>query len=225
MNKQKQYLSIAKSIARKIEKEFPIVSIYLKGSVVRDEVVPNSDIDLVVILPNAKNIKKIKKLQDEIVQIATYTIRELKSGKPRNDNKHTPPKITNLHFHHFLHLAGEKIDPTKLPKPDLSKRFKFMIKHAKKHITNYYNRKCGFGDVVKQTLWLAHYHLLIEKNIDLYKWEEVVKHFPKNHIYQQAYKYRIKRPKKRGKICDKFNLKLEKYLDNLEKKYTNQNGK
>lgn len=208
-------IKLAKKTAKRIYAQIPCVSVYLKGSLVRDEVVYNSDIDLVVILKHEKDFQKLKLYEDTEITIARYTLKELRTGVASLGNKHTPPNATNYDFHNFWHLEGEKIDATNFPKTDIQKRYVYMPTLIRQVIDGYYNHKFGFGDIVKQVLWLARVELTLKKGLDFYRWADVVSHYPKNHLYQKAYYYRLHRPKKRGKRSENFIRRIEKYLDQL----------
>lgn len=214
--RKERLLTIARKVAKKIYAETPCISVYLKGSLVRDEIIYNSDIDLIVILHNKRYFEKLKKYEDEEVHISRYTLRELETGNANKDNRHTPPKATNYDFHHFWRLEGQKIDASSFPKSDPLKRLTYMPLLVTRTINEYKKYQNGFGNIIKQVLWLARIELTVKKGIDTYAWKDVVKHYPKNHIYRKAHQYRLKRPKKRGKREEAFIEKVEDHIQNMK---------
>ena len=71
-----------------------IVSIYVKGSFVRDELVPDSDVDVVVILKSEEYLPAVYELTEQYgksttppFQIVALTVKELKTGERNKQNK------------------------------------------------------------------------------------------------------------------------------------------
>ena len=150
-------------ILQHIPKE-EILSIYVKGSYVQNELQPESDVDVVVILKDEKYLPEIYELTNKFgkdivpnFQIVAYTLKELQTGeKASNRIKNTTPvSLFVKHMSQLPLLYGSKPDGqlfTRTDKKDLTSHISVF---NNRFFPDFYNGKFKFNELVKQVLWLT----------------------------------------------------------------------
>ena len=209
-------MNLAQLYAQTLMQIRGMVAVYLKGSLLRNELREKSDIDLVCILKSSASLAKAYAISDGLAHVSAYTLRELRIGITTRDIN-TPPAMVNFQLHHFKLLAGKPIDVSGFPVINVRKAFQSQKRRVLETITACFEKRAGFVDIRKQTLWLAYYELLHSQGQDIYHWGEIVRCFPKDHLYQQVYRYH-KRPLKikRGKRVRDFADTIREYIANLD---------
>lgn len=170
-----------------------VFAIYLKGSYLMKEMLPKSDIDLVVIFKESlrDTFNKIK--GHEVlgpVSISGYSLDELKSGKKVGDSQ-SPKTFMNLVKHYKL-LQGTSVLDKNFPSKSLEDTY---VDHKKfltdVFIPGFLEGKYAKQDLYKQVLWLAYNELVAANKNPPYSYKEVNDLLPKDHIARRAYKLRF----------------------------------
>lgn len=202
-----------------------IVSIYIKGSFVQDELRPDSDIDMVVILKSEQYLPEIYSLTEQYgktteppLQIVAYTLKELQTGEHASNRTKNTTSVSRFvkHIDALPIIFGNKPEGplfTRTNEKDLSvnvNNFRTMF------IPDYRTRKFSFNQLVKQVFWLVEAEQRL-KGIEVgYSWQKLaVLEDDPNHIIHLAIKYRNE-----AEITEdeqkQFLEKLEIYLGDLE---------
>lgn len=201
-----------------------IISIYIKGSFVRDELVPDSDVDIVVILKSEEYLPFIYELAEQHknstnppLQIVAYTMKELETGERATNRTKNTTAVSRFvkHLDSLPLIYGAKPEGklfTRTNEKDLSigvNNFKTLF------IPDYKVGTFSFKDLVKQVLWLTENELRAKGLEPEYSWQKLADSVPdQNHIVHLALKYRqqsdISEEEK-----EEFLRKLDEYLNSL----------
>ncbi|MBW3014625.1 hypothetical protein KY335_05290 [Candidatus Woesearchaeota archaeon] len=220
-------LKIGKRVVLKNIPKKELISIYIKGSLPRRELTKKSDVDIVCILKTKKYLKKLHDLEEEYhrkcpmkLEIRGYSLWQLKTGKQIKYASQTPPPKFARHIHNFKLIYGKDLTKSKFFITEPMKELKGMIKIFKYRFLPFYRSgKFDFSTILKQVFWLTENEERAKGNDPPHSWKKLTKTIRnKNHIIHSAMKYRNKRTKDKKQIAA-FIRKLEKHLDNLEKKY------
>ena len=217
-------------ILRHIPKE-KIHSIYVKGSFVKRELTPKSDIDIVIITTDSRYLKKISNFSKEFKNkikpseiVTPYSIWEFKHCKSHHSKKKTsqPPYLFLCNLEHHKCIYGKAVDKKKYKIPSAKKILKYLIKYVEDYIPAYYKGESyGFLYLTKQVFWLRNMELIIKNGYSPHSFEGMAKITKnKNHIINNSMKLRKMKVIPRGKdqkIKKDFVEKLKKYLSNLKK--------
>ncbi|MFT4260852.1 MAG: nucleotidyltransferase domain-containing protein [Candidatus Woesearchaeota archaeon] len=170
-----------------------VFAIYLKGSYLMKEMLPKSDIDLVVIFkeslrPTFNKIKGHEVLGP--VSISGYSLDELKSGKKIGDSQ-SPKTFMNLVKHYKL-LQGTSVLHKNFP----SKSFEDTYKDHKKFLKEVFlpafiEGKHSKQELYKQVLWLSYNELVVDHKNPPYSYKEINDLLPEGHIGKRAYNLRF----------------------------------
>ncbi len=210
-----------------VKKSIPakeIVSIYAKGSFPRRQMVKGSDIDIVVILKTSKYIPSLNivgnrtyKESDKIpIEIRGYTLSELKTGKRlKTISSRTPPElfVKTLPFHQLL--FGKDLKTEKLVTSSNRQDLKGMIHIVEKgFLPRYKQGTFPFHELAKQVFWLADNELRLKGITPPIQWRDLSKFYDKNHIVQDALRYREQSQKNIDK--KRFVKRIELYCKSLK---------
>lgn len=223
----KQGLNI---IMSNIPKE-DILSIYLKGSFLRREMNPKSDVDVSIIVKEEKYLKTFQILNEKYrhsikpdFEFGGYTLDELKTGNFSKYGKKmragTPRFVRHIPTYKLLY--GEELDIENLyTKPDI-KLFHGLIKAFENIFIPMYNKKqMGFQMILKQTLWLVELEASVNRKDFLFtSWKDLTNEFNSDHIINSVLELR-ERNEKDEKKKEGFLKQLELYISDLKTKYTN----
>ncbi|HLP79225.1 MAG TPA: nucleotidyltransferase domain-containing protein [Acidobacteriota bacterium] len=208
-------MNLESRIVQKVQSAIPkseIISVYLKGSYVRNEMIQGSDVDVLVVLKTAKFLPHLKKINFDNICYVGYSLRELKTGKRvKNKSSTTPVSRTVRHLPSYLKIYGEKLDTSGLHTRTALEDYQRFKKFLEQFIEQYQAGKVGFREVGKQVLWLAYDELLVQGKMPTYSWKNVVSLLPKHHIAHTAYHYRL-HPTKDEKKRSLFIEEIKKYL-------------
>ena len=232
-NKSKQELQAIKSIEKAIKiifKKVPkkeIVSIFVRGSFVRREMIKNSDVDIIVALKTGAGVKIVKKIQKfhgheiEPSNFTVFSIRELKLGKRFSYSQHQwRPDNFLMNIDEFRLLYGENINFAGLPQRKPLERLLSFIKSLKFGFIPMYNEdKVNFDYLLKQVMWLVQREILVRENRIPFTTKELDKAFKnKNHIIHETVRLRNK-GKLDPKTINNYFKKLNNYMDKLKKEF------
>ena len=232
--KERAELSIQKGkgiILQNIPNE-EIIAIYIKGSYVQDELRPDSDVDLVVILKSEKYLSSVYKLSEDFGNLvlppfstSVYTLDELYTGKLSikrisDREKHvTPVKYFSIHFIHFPLIFGSKPEGKLFTRNNDKNLLTQVSVFKKMFLPAYNNGTFKFDGLVKQALWLSEIEQRVLGYTPEYNWQKLADSVKdKNNIVHDALKLR-RQTEIFKKKQDEFIKKLNDYLDFLENKY------
>lgn len=159
---KKAIISIKKAI-KILFKEIPsdkIYAIYIKGSFVRRELIPKSDVDIVPITYTSKDAKKITKLQElkgntfAPAELLPHSLEEFETGKKISGM--TRPDVLLRELHTYKKIYGKNIDVSLYAMRSDEEFFKdFLNAFHKKFIPMYKQKKMSFWNLSKQMIHLA----------------------------------------------------------------------
>jgi predicted nucleotidyltransferase len=225
--KQRAKLSIekAKNLILEIIPNNEIVSIYIKGSFVQDELRPDSDVDVVVILKSEEYLPAIYKITEDYgssanppFQIVAYTMKELETGeKASNRIKNTTAVSRFVKHLNFLPLIyGIRPEGQLFSRTDLKDLTINIRNFRERFIPEYKEGKFKFKEIVKQVFWLVEGEQRLKGLKPGYSWRGLADSTKdENDIICLAIKYRNKDEISKKEELD-FMKKLEEYLTNLE---------
>ena len=202
-----------------------IISIYAKGSLIRRELTPKSDVDTLTIVKRSRWLRTLMRLHrtnrlEPAVCYSGYSLWELernarsKSGKPDRGS----PVSMLAHLGHYKLIYGTPIEPDAFGHViDKHARLRSMA-HAfrSEFIPCYDEGSFAFTDLVKQTFWLAEKELSARGEEAPHHWGALAERFPETHIVHDALKLRM-HPTKRAAVRASYVKKLRAYLDELER--------
>lgn len=224
-------LKIGRKIILKNIPEQELISIYVKGSLPRRELTEKSDVDIVCILKTKKYLRKLRDLEEEYhrkcpmkLEIRGYSLWQLRTGKQLKYASQTPPPKFARHIQNFKLIYGKDLTRSKFFITEPQKELKGMIRIFKyRFLPLYREGKFDFSTILKQVFWLTENEERAKGNNPPHSWRKLAKTIKdKNHIIHLAMKYRKKKPEDK-KLRAAFIRKLEKHLDNLERRYLHQN--
>jgi predicted nucleotidyltransferase len=201
-----------------------IISIYVKGSLLRRELNNESDVDILVILKSSSTLKKLKTLNKKYgknykpeLQFSGYSLWELKTGKRTKRGVGTPPNRFSKHVKGFKLIYGSDLSKEKFFMPSDKKYLKNRIKFIRDNmIPKYKEGKYNFQDLLKQTFWLIESERFAKGENPPQGFKALKNSIKdRNHIVHNVYKLRIK-PLKNKKTENIFVKKLKRYLKELK---------
>lgn len=227
--KQKAEISIreAKDLILKSIPNNEIVAIYLKGSYIQGEMLPDSDIDVVVILKSEEYLPAIYKLTEECgisvnppFQIVAYTMKELETGEKASNRIKSTTAVSrfNKHLESLPLIYGAKPGGHLFMRTD-EKDLSVNIQNFRNmYIPDYKEGKFGFKQIVKQTFWLAEADQRLKGLKPGYSWQKLADSTGNpDDVIHLALKYRKQDKISKEEESD-FMERLEKYLNELESK-------
>lgn len=210
-----------------------IVSIYVKGSFAQDELLPDSDVDIVVILKDEEYLPAIYELTEKYgnstnppFQVVAYTMKELETGeKAINRTKNTTAVSRFVKHIDFLPLIYGTKPKEKLFTRTDEKDLSINISNFRnQYIPEYKKGKFSFKSLVKQVFWLVEAEQRF-KGLNIgYSWQKLADSInDPNHIIHLAIKYRKQNEISKNEEKD-FLKKLEEYLEGLIPNDNNPNS-
>jgi len=202
-----------------------IVSIYLKGSFVQDEMRPDSDVDVVVVLRSEEYLPKIYKLTEEYgdsvnppFQIVAYAMRELETGEKASNRIRSTTAVSRFvkHLDSLPLVYGERPKGPLFMRTD-EKDLSVNIQNFRtRYVPDYRESKFGFEQVVKQVFWLVEAEQRLAGLKPGYSWQKLADAAnDPDHIIHLALRYRNQDEITEREKVD-FMEKLEDYLARLE---------
>jgi predicted nucleotidyltransferase len=210
-------------ILREIPNE-EIISIYIKGSLARQELNADSDVDIVVILKTDKYFPQLYMLSDDSsntaefpFQIVGYSLEELKTGVwSKNRSRPTSPISTFVkHLDHLPLMYGVKPGDKLFTRTDLKDLQALLTAMRDKFIPEYNDGKFEFKDLIKQTIWLTEREQRALGHKPDYSWKKLADLVDNDeHIIHKALKLRSQNIISE-KDREDFLIELKKYIDYL----------
>jgi predicted nucleotidyltransferase len=207
-----------------------IVSMYVKGSYVRDELQPDSDVDIVVILKSNEYLPAVYELTEKFgntteppFQIVAYTLEELQTGtwSPNRTQNASTISLFVKHLDKLPLLYGSKPEGRLFTRTDIKDLTALMSAFEKSFLPDFEKGTFKFDDVVKQVMWLTEREQRAQGIVPDYSWQKLADSIKnENHIIHLA--LRLRRQKEVSKEeQDVFMEKLKNYLVFLKEKYQN----
>jgi len=229
--KEKADASLEKAkelILEKIPKE-EIVSIYVKGSYVQDELLESSDVDLVVILRSETCLPDVYDLSERFgdtteppFQVVSYTLNELQTGKKASNRTKeiTPVSIFVKQIEDLPLLYGLKPEGVLHTRTDLKDLETLLDVFKGRFLPDFHEGKFKFKEILKQVIWLADREQRVLGYKPAYLWQKLAESIddPK-HIIHLALKLR-RRDNVTEEEQEKFIEELDEYIEALEEKYS-----
>jgi len=223
-------LSKAKETILKYIPNEEIVSIYVKGSYVQDELQPDSDVDVVVILKSDEYLPAVYELTEKFgyiteppFQIVAYTLEELQTGKwslNRTKNSTTISAFVK-HLDQLPILYGAKPEGQLFTRIDVKDLTALMSAFEKSFLPDYEKGTFKFNEMVKQVMWLTEREQRARGIVPDYSWQKLASSIEdENHIIHLALKLR-KQKEVSKEEQDLFMEKLKNYLEGLKDEYPN----
>lgn len=206
-----------------------IICIYLKGSFLRREMTPKSDVDVVVIVKNKSSLVKLNQLQNDLGNseelnfgFSGYTINELRTGQLLKDvqsSRSGTPRFTRMIPTYQL-LYGEKLNLKTLYQKTEIELFKSLLKAFENiFLPNYKENKIDFDMLLKQSLWLFELEVAVRnKNYKFINWENLTEYLNENHLINETLKLRNSEKRDKG-TKESFVSKLKSYLKYLNEEF------
>ncbi len=227
--KQRANISIekAKELILKAIPNNEIFSIYLKGSFVQDEMLLDSDVDVVAILKSEEYLPLVYKLTEQFgetidppFQIVAYTVKELETGEKAINRIKSTTSVSrfNKHLDSLPLIYGTRPEGKLFMRTD-EKDLTINIQNFRTmYIPDYKEGKFGFKQLLKQVFWLVEAEQRLKGLKPGYSWQKLADATgDTKDIIHLALKYR-----KQDEISkdeeDDFIDKLEKYLNSLDTK-------
>lgn len=202
-----------------------LVAIYVKGSFVRREMLPTSDVDIVPIVNDNKYLNKIIHLDKEMrhfyapAELLPISLWELKHKQLYAHRDETGPKGRPSidQFSTYKLIWGKALDATGFPSRTKTERFQGLLAAFDKiFLPLYKEKKFGFDELVKQVFWLTDLEQHIRGKNPSHVWKKLARSSPKNHIVRDALKLRKSKNKTRAQK-ERFLRKLIVHLNKLQK--------
>ncbi|MEX0920278.1 MAG: nucleotidyltransferase domain-containing protein [Candidatus Pacearchaeota archaeon] len=217
-----QNLKLSKKLILENIPSNEIVSIYVKGSFVRREMVSKSDIDIITVLKTKKHFGKIKKLDKwgersnlkPYPQFLGYSLWELKTGKRiKNNIGGASPSRMVKHLKEYKLIYGRDLVKenlfTRTDEEDLEKLANVF---RKEFIPQYERGNFSFGMLIKQTFWLIENEQKVKGKNPPHQWKKLRDSIKdRNHIIYDAWRLR-EIPSKDKAIRKEYVNKLKKYI-------------
>lgn len=169
-----------------------VYAIYLKGSYLMKEMLPKSDIDLVVIFKeNSRNAFNKIKGHEAVgpVSISGFSLEELRTGEKISSNQ--SPKTFMYFVKYYKLIQGnsilEKGFPVKEPKEVYEDHKDFLIKEFIPNL----EKKYSMSELLKQVLGLSFNELSMQGKPAKYSYKNINDSLPLNHIGKRAYNIRL----------------------------------
>lgn len=170
--KQKAKISLEKGkeiILQNIPND-EIVSIYVKGTYVQDELLPESDVDIIVILKTEKYLLDIYKLTKDFgysvnppFQAMAYTLDEIKTGKRASNriNSGTPVSSFVKYIDELPLIYGKKPEGQLFTRTDLKDLEGQISAYRKLFLPGFNDGTIKFQEIVKHVFWLTEKELRV----------------------------------------------------------------
>jgi len=205
-----------------------IISMYVKGSYVRDELQPDSDVDIVVILKSNEYLPAVYELTEKFgntteppFQIVAYTLEELQTGtwSPNRTKNASTISVFVKHVDQLPLLYGSKTEGQLFTRTDVKDLTALMSAFEKSFLPDFEKGTFKFDDVVKQVMWLTEREQRALGIVPDYSWQKLADSIKdENHIIHLA--LRLRKQKEVSKEeQDIFMEKLKNYLASLKEKY------
>lgn len=186
-------------------------AIYIKGSFVRRELLPKSDVDIVPITKENSIVTKIRELQETFGQqyapaeLRPLSIQELKTGKRINGEPGNP--IDLLERRDKIELVwGEDLKDEEFPLRSLEKRLRsYEAAFSDQFFSNYEKGVFSEKQLAKATFWLIDIRMRAQGITPPLRWEDMIVKLPENHVGKLAWNIRM------GKKEPEFYEKLKEY--------------
>ncbi len=195
-----------------------LISIYIKGSFVTRELKRKSDIDILPIVNDRREMKRLGLLRDknkeilkpaELLPIAYTELRQKNRLWGRADTF-----LRDLEHHEWIY--GKKLSKLDYPLRSWDKMFADEVKMLKnKSLPLHKKGEFGFQQLIKQVFWLSYSEQVLFGKSPPRTWKGLNKFIKdKTHIIHKAYYFRI-HPTKDKRKRKAFVIALEKYLEKL----------
>lgn len=230
--KEKADISLSKAketILKSIPSE-DIVSIYVKGSYVQDELQQDSDVDVVVVLKSDQYLTAVYELTEKFgdtteppFQIVAYTLEELQTGKWSSNRTKNPTTISALvkHLDQLQILYGSKPEGKLFTRTDIKDLTALMSAFEKSFLPDFEKGTLKFNEIVKQVIWLTEREQRARGIVPDYSWKKLANSIEdENHIIHLALKLR-KQMEVSKEERDVFIEKLKNYVEDLKEEYQN----
>ncbi|MFA6295301.1 MAG: nucleotidyltransferase domain-containing protein [Candidatus Paceibacterota bacterium] len=227
-------LSKAKEIILNSIPNDEIVSIYVKGSYVQDELQPDSDVDVVVILKSEEYLLAVYELTEKFgkttkppFQIVAYTLEELQTGKWSSNRTKTPTTISAFvkHLDQFPLLYGSKPEGKLFTRTDIKDLTALISAFEKSFLPDFEKGIFKFSEIVKSVMWLTEREQRALGIVPDYSWQKLSDSIKdENHIIHLALKLRRQKEVSKEEQAV-FMEKLKNYLSSLKEKYQKENDK
>jgi predicted nucleotidyltransferase len=205
-----------------------IVSIYVKGSYVQDELRSDSDVDVVVILRDEKYLPAVYELTERFgntteppFQIIAYTLEELQTGKWSSNR---PKKATTIsvfvkHLDQFPLLYGSKPEGKLFTRTDVKDLTALVSFFEDSFLSDFEKGDVQFRGLIKIVLWLVEREQRARGIVPDYSWQKLADSIKdENHIVHLALKLRRQKEVSKEEQDD-FVEKLKNYLAFLKNTY------
>jgi len=212
---------------KKVPKE-KIVSVYVKGSFVRREMHRKSDVDIVPIVKDNRTLRKILKIDKDKgefykpSELLPLSLGELKNNERLVKSSFPKGKPDLFLFHLDSHrlIYGENLNKGNYKIRKLDEIFRSRIKGIETvFLPLYHNKEMGFGQILKQVLFLTDLELRMNREIPKLSWKGIVEKVKdRNHVIHEAYKLR-KNPTKDEGIRRDYIRRLENHVEGLKGVY------
>jgi hypothetical protein len=187
-----------------------------------------SDLDLVAIVKDNKDIKYVKEFYKKYrsaytpeINLGSLSLWELKNNKRRYKSKKPRgrPYLFIKHLKIYKLIYGKAINPEDYILKDSKIYLKNRIKTFNElFLPSYRKKEFGFGELIKQVFWLIEVEQEAKGKKTQNSWKALDKSIKqKNHVIHDTYKYRRK-PTKDKKLRTEYIIKLKSYLDRLKRK-------
>lgn len=205
-----------------------IVSIYVKGSYVQDELQPDSDVDVVVILKSDEYLKMVYELTEKYgntteppFQIIAYTLEELRTGKWAlcRTKMATTISIFVKHMDQFPLLYGTKPEGQLFTRTDIKDLTALISFFEKSFLSDFEKGSVSFKGLIKIVLWLVEREQRALGKIPDYSWQKLADSImDESHIIHSALKFR-RQTEVSKEEQDLFVKNLKNYINFLKEKY------
>lgn len=221
-------LSKAKEFILKYIPNEEIISIYIKGSYVQNELQLDSDVDIVVILKNDEYLNTVYELTERFggtteppFQIVAYTLEELKTGKlsPKRIKNPTTISIFVKQLDQFPLLYGSKPEGKLFTRTDFKDLTALISVFEENFIPGFEKGIFKFNEIVKQVIWLTEREQRARGIVPDYSWQKLADSIKNgDHIIHFALKLRRQKYVS-NEEQDIFMEKLKKYLKKLKSEF------
>ena len=203
-----------------------IISIYVGGSYIRDEMTDKSDVDTWTIVDDNSLMEPFEKLAEQVrnttnppISLAILSLWELENDKIFNSSnkpKGRPSRFTKMVPYYKL-LYGNPLNIRNLPVKSDKYDFVGLIKAFRNEfLPRYYQQKFGFNELINQLFWVIWFEQRLKGNDVGYSWkklDETIK--DPQHIIHKTWYYRNNHTTDEKKRAE-FVKDLEEYLGKIE---------
>ncbi len=207
-----------------------IVSIYIKGSYVQDELRPDSDVDVVVVLKSDKYLSMVYELTEKFgntteppFQIVAYTLEELQTGKLSSKRTKNPTTISIFvkQIDQLPLLYGSKPKGKLFTRKDVKDLTALVSTFENWFLPDFDKGIFKINEIIKQVMWLTEREQRAKGIVPDYSWQKLANSIQnEDHIIHLALKLRRQKEVSKGEQ-DVFMEKLKDYLESLKEEYAN----